>query len=289
MRIPGRPSISRAATALSIVAVAFPALAQDAGDDWDLGRDPARDAVIAAVTFDNFGIAVRCVDRRLSVLMSGMPPGRGERNLKMALGESGEADQTWISAGDGTTVFSLWPTSVANYLRQGGRLQVIAPQDDGPARRYVVDLPRSDAAVPAVLTACGETIPSEGQANGVASREDLTGLTWARRIEARFPFQNNGPTPEFGIVALSCVTDRGGYLKRCRIESEYPADGVFGRAAQLGAHQSGRVAVTEGDPAAVEGRRVVFVVRFGMVTDFNSDTPSRLRDRSRDGDEIAPR
>ena len=39
--------------------IATPATAQD---DWDLGRDPERKLTIAAVTYDNFGVAVRCMD-----------------------------------------------------------------------------------------------------------------------------------------------------------------------------------------------------------------------------------
>jgi hypothetical protein len=65
-------------TALLIAApVAAPA--QDPSEDWDFGADPARKLTIAAMTFENFGVAVRCMDENLSVVVSGLPVASGER------------------------------------------------------------------------------------------------------------------------------------------------------------------------------------------------------------------
>lgn len=147
--------------ALATAALATSASAQDDGD-WDLGRDPVKKAVVAAVTFDNFGVAVRCVDGRLSVLMSGIPPGKGERTFGLAMDDGPAMDTDWISAGDGSTVFNLWPTSTANLLRKGGRLRVTMPMPDGaPSRRLTVDLPASETSVATVFQACDRICPRQ--------------------------------------------------------------------------------------------------------------------------------
>lgn len=252
-------------------------MAQDS-DDWDLGRDPAQKAIVAAVSFDNFGVAARCVDGQLSVLMSGLSMARGEQKIGVSIGDEPAKDATWISTGDGT-LFSLWPTSTANTLREGGSLRITVPASGNqPARRYAFDLPKSEASVAAVFEACDRSLPrSRAEADAVPSSENLAGLRWVRRPEPRFPFRNEGRTYDFGIAAISCATDRDGYLRKCIVESEYPAGAGFGRAAQYAAHQSSRVEVIEGDASSVEDRKLNFVVRFGAITGLDLQRPpSRL-------------
>lgn len=62
------------------LAVALPAVAQDAARDWDLHRNTRTDAIMAYTVYDNgLGIAVRCVDGGYEAFLSGLPAaGAGE-------------------------------------------------------------------------------------------------------------------------------------------------------------------------------------------------------------------
>ena len=93
-------------TVLLILAamIATPAAAQD---DWDLGRDPGRKLTVAAVNFDNFGVAVRCVDDVMSVVVSGLPVERGARIIRHRIGDQPEVTGSWVSAGNGSAAFSI--------------------------------------------------------------------------------------------------------------------------------------------------------------------------------------
>lgn len=55
-----------------------PALAQDAGDDWDLTVDEAQGVTLATVGYSSGqALAVRCLNGDLDVLVSGLPPMEG--------------------------------------------------------------------------------------------------------------------------------------------------------------------------------------------------------------------
>lgn len=238
-----------------------------AGDDWDLGHDPARKLTMAAVTFDSFGVAVRCLDGTLSVLMSGLPPASGERLIAYGLDKPPHPSH-WISGTAGTTAFALWPRSVARDLSKGGQLTVDAT-DGELTRRYVVDIPGSETSIDSVLQACGRDPAAQTEA---PSGESFAGLRWDRQPQIMFPHRANS---DFALAALRCDVIASGHLRRCRIESEFPEGGGFGRAATLGAHQSGRVAPLEQE-ASPAGREVAFLVRYNLI-DPGFTIPSRLK------------
>lgn len=265
---------TRLLTSLLAFAVASPGWAQDA-DDWDYGEDPARKLAIAAVTFDTFGVAVRCVDGSFGVVLSGLPVGTGERSLGYRIGDEAERRTTWISGRDSTSAFSFWPRSVATQLSKGGRLAISVP-DGERTRRYAVDIPPSSAAVGKVFQACGRSLetPSETPPSG----EEFSGLRWARRPEVNFP---DRARYEQGVAAILCYARANGGLRDCQIESEFPEGSGFGRAATLGAHQSARVApAVTGE--SLEGRRLVFVARYKMEDAGSPPIPSRLPTRQED-------
>lgn len=106
-----------AATGLAIFLAAGPVTAQDAGEDWDFGQDPSRDLTIAAVTFDNFGVAVRCLDDTLSVVMSGVQASEGEQTVRFAMADKEEGGTSWIGSRNGTSLFSIWPEAIATDLQ----------------------------------------------------------------------------------------------------------------------------------------------------------------------------
>ena len=61
--------LTRAAALLLLLP--FPALAQDAGDDWDLRRE--RDLTVADAIFDSgLGVGVRCQDGGFGVVIVGL-------------------------------------------------------------------------------------------------------------------------------------------------------------------------------------------------------------------------
>ncbi|RZJ23772.1 MAG: hypothetical protein EON85_14835 [Brevundimonas sp.] len=258
----------------AILLTAVPVLAQDTGDDWDFGADPARDLTIAAMTFENFGVAVRCVDETLSVVVSGLPQGSGRRSLGWRIGDDPEVQTPWVSPRGSTSAFAVWPRSVATRLSQGGALE-IAARDGEAIRRYAINIPASDQAVGRVFEACGlnlrtpESTPPSG--------ESFAGLRWTRPPTPSFPSQMTAPST--GLAALQCIAHRDGTLRQCKVESEFPEGAGFGRAAVLGAHRTGRVAATERGQD-ISGRSVVFMVRYGQIEGgWIQPPPSRLPGR----------
>lgn len=262
------------ASVAALSVAASPVWSQDAGEDWDFGQDAGRDLAIAAVTFDNFGIAVRCLNDTLSVVVSGVQATEGEQVVRFAMADRAEGDTTWIAGPGGSSLFSIWPAAIAVQLQKGGRLSLGIP-DGERTRRTAVDLPPSPSAIGRVFSACGLTGPSEGpeQPDG----ESLNGLRWRSVPQPTFPSRTNAET---GIAALSCTTDNAGAPRGCRVQSEFPEGGGFGRAAVVGAHRTGRVMLADGASGPVGGRSIAFVVRYGLMAP-SLRMPSRLPDGTR--------
>jgi len=252
--------MKRVWTGLCVLAalIATPVAAQD---DWDLGRDPERKLTIAAVTYDNFGVAVRCMDDVMSVVVSGLPPGHGIRTIRHQLGDQPEMSGRWVSAGDrGAAAFSVWPASTAAYLSRGG-LWVLDVPDGERVRRISADIPASATAIGEVFSACGRTLSPESLA-GEPSRESFSGLRWIETPIPSFPTRTDAAG---GVTALTCTVTSRGRLRGCRIESEFPEGAGFGRAAVIAAHRDGKVAPIEpGSAVDMEGLKVSWFVRYNM-------------------------
>jgi hypothetical protein len=246
------------------------------GEDWDFGEDRARDLAIAAVTFENFGVAVRCMGDSLSVVLTGLPVDSGERPLRVQVGDGPEDASTWVSARDSTTAFAIWPRALATQLSRGGTLRVQAPDGD-QIRRYAVDLPPSPQSIGKVFQACGRDLRTDTAA---PAQESFGGLRWRNVPEIRFPGRAE---PQPGLAAIQCRVDANGGLRACNAESEFPEGAGFGRYAEMGAHRTGRVeAVVPGE--SIEGRSIVFIARYRMTRGAGfPPLPSRLPPR----DEIA--
>jgi hypothetical protein len=258
----------------SLLLVTGPAGAQENSDDWDFGQDASRNLTIAAVTFDNFGVAVRCMNDSLSVVVSGLPQDSGRRSLGWRMGDEPDQQTAWVSPPNSASAFSIWPRSVATSLSHGGALQ-IAARDGDSTRRYTVDIPPSGQAVGRVFEACGLSLTSPTTAP--PSGESFAGLRWARAPEPSFPSRNL--TYGAGLAALRCTAQANGSLRDCQVESEFPEGAGFGRAAVLGAHRTGRVAAIE-EGQSVAGRTIVFLTRYGQITGgWLEPPPSRLPNR----------
>lgn len=249
------------------------ATAQDA-DDWDYGEDPARRMAVAAVTFENFGVAVRCIDENLSVVLSGLPASSGERTLRYGMGDGAEADSRWISGRDSTAAFSIWPRAVGTDLSRGGRLSLDVP-DGERRRRFAVDLPPSTTSVARVFRACGHELPAVGD-NDAPDGDSLAGIVWVRSPEINFPSRARY---EGGLAAINCTLRANGRLRDCTIESEFPEGSGFGRAATLGAHQTAQVGLAPGASGGMDGRKIAFVSRYSSYEAVTAPPPSRLPGR----------
>jgi|APAra7269097235_1048549.scaffolds.fasta_scaffold00282_22 hypothetical protein len=269
-----RKSLWRTIGMACMALAAVPALAQDAGEDWDFGRDESRNLSIAAVTFQNFGVAVRCANDRLSVVVSGLPAGSGRRSLGWSLNGAADRTSQWVSARNSTSAFAVWPRSVATDLSHGGRLNV-SIADGSRVRRYEVDIPASNQAVGRVFEACGLSLTTP--ADVAPSGESFVGLRWDRAPRPSLP--NRSESFEAGLAGIQCTVQADGSLRGCRAESEFPENGGFGRAAVLGAHRSGRVSpIVQGE--SIAGRTISFVTNYGQLEgNYMESPPSRLPGR----------
>lgn len=263
-----------ASAAILLLLSANGSAAQVAADDWDLGVDPSRNLTAAAVTFDRFGVAVRCADGSLSVVMAGLPVASGQRRLLYSMDGRPEAETLWVSGPDSTSAFAVWPRSFARAMSRGGRLSVAA-LDGQTTRRYVVDLPPSANSIGQVFQACGHDLVPSGN-NEAPSGEDFAGLRWAQRPQVSFP---DRARHEQGLAAVLCRVRQDGGLRDCTVESEFPEGSGFGRAATLGAHRTARVETADGSAGDLEGRRISFVTRYGMAGPGLTPPPSRLPNR----------
>ena len=262
--------------------IATPAAAQD---DWDLGRDPGRRLTVAAVNFDSFGVAVRCVDDVMSVVVSGLPVERRARIIRHRIGDQPEMTGSWVSAGDGSAAFSIWPAATAAYLSRGGRWVLEVP-DGEKIRRISADLPASPSAIGEVFAACGRTLTPTSLVDE-PSQEEFGILRWVRMPDVSVPSrggieaESGSRAEEAAMAALSCTVTARGALRACRVESEFPEGSGFGRAAVIRAHREGRVGPEDPDSTvSMEGQRVCWVIRFNMEREIPlptvpSDIPSQ--------------
>lgn len=266
------PPVKPLASLPFLLGLAAPALSQDLPPDWDLARDDRRQIVVASISYDNgIGIAARCMRGSFELLLLGLPEARGRdpvRNLQVAFQDEDFRDYSWAVSESRTTVFSDLPAPFARRLREGGRLQIRVPAErDAQARRYVLELPESPAAVEAALNACGRQLQDsrDRDMDGVVA-ESLAAykLVWVEQPRPRYPIDAQ---LEWASVSLTCVVlDEQGRIGDCIIESEHPGGFDFGKQAVRGAMR-GRVGLTEDSPpgAPFVGRRVTFRVQFRLA------------------------
>jgi len=247
---------------------ASPAVAQDAGDGWDLIVDESQNMTLAVVGYSSGQtLAVRCRDGDLELLLSGLPPLETlTRYVEAAYSDGRVEAGLWFTSGEGSLVFSPAPHLDARRLRQGGPLQLsvaILPDPEAPLRRYALDLPSDSANLDHVLADCGASRPD--------ARDDL--VRWSIPRGEGVVFWTRQPTPHYpqaaisvrsGLVVLSCVTVGDGRLDSCRVEREAQHRRYgFGESA-LKSMRDARVApAAEGGPPA--GRLLITTIRFQIA------------------------
>lgn len=248
--------------ALAGLLAAAPAAAQDAAaGDWDLHRDG--EVVLAFTTYDSgLAIAFRCRDDAFAAVAAGLPASREARRRLVLRFQDGEPyPSMWTNTTDDTVAVADYPAPLARELRQGGTFRLTIPDGAGDGRdlTHVVELPPSNAAIDAALTACGRPLvdPRDALLAAVEGEGLSGGATWARRPRVEFPETRYAA----GSAVLSCLAWADGRLTDCVVESEHPHDGGFGEAALRGARRA-RVALP-GD-AGPGPHRVGFYVNFRL-------------------------
>lgn len=248
-------------SALAALVAALPASAQTAEDDWDLTREGR--TTMAFIAFnEGVGVAVRCRNQGLDLVLVGLPPAstdRDSRTLEIGLGSAAPFETRWMVGEPSTAATALVPAYLARTLREGGLFRVIVPAE-GEQRRaeYRLPLPRSVAAVNDVLTACRTPLQDDRDeaARAAFAADDLV-LDWVRRPAPLYPDRAVTAGIRNGMAHLSCLPRPDGRLEECRIESEYPAEADFGHSA-VRSMRDARVSGESLDPT----RPIFFTIRF---------------------------
>ena len=250
-----------------LLTLSGPALAQDAADDWEMIRQPEKKAIFAYVpTTTGLTIGFRCVDQVYAALITGLPQApRSARTRTLAIKvNDGEADDTrWNVATDRTAALADYPAPLARELREGGAISIIVPGGGGGGRnlRYDLTLPASSAAIDETLTACGRVLedPRDALLPEITESGLPDGVTWARPPRGTYPRNNYAE----GYAVVTCVVQPNGDVRQCEVESEFPADGGFGRNA-LRATDAARIVSPGETPGQYAPRMIGFRVNYKL-------------------------
>lgn len=273
----------RSLPALAALAVAGSALAQDAGDDWDPHTDPEIRMTMASVNFGHLGIAVRCHDGGLDVVLTGLPPTEEPRReiLLKFPDEETPSPTHWNVGMDRTIAVSERPAGFAREVRKGGRLDVVIPggAEGGRNLRYALDLPSQHAVLDGVLTTCNKPLddPRDAELKALGDTGLPGGIGWARPPRPQYPSRD--PVYERGFAVVTCLSEAGGGLRGCEVETEHPRNGGFGEAT-LTATRRARLSNTVNPGEPIPTRLIQFRASYNMESHadahIRSTTGSRI-------------
>lgn len=262
--------MTRGAVIAGVLALAAPAFAQEAENDWDIVVDESRQMTLAVAAYSSGQtIAVRCRHVELEVLISGLPPFEGlNRRVEAAFSDGRVEGANWFTGGDGSLVFSPVPRIDARRLRQGGALQLsvaVAPEPESPLRRYAFDLPARSANLDQVLDACGAAQPDPREAMVRWTPPESATNFWRRMPTPEFPEAAAAAGLDSGAVAFSCVVAEAGRLTDCRVERESAHRRYgFGQSALRALRDASVILAEEGGPEP--GQLIVMVFRFQIAS-----------------------
>lgn len=251
------PVTGAALCAVIGMALSGPALAQDAGDDWDLREDPARKLTLATLEFEGAPtLAVRCLDGDLAVMATRLPaPLPAANAMEMTAGDRSPG-LSWRPIGDGRTAWHAAPDIAARDLRRGGAVVLRALGDDGRLRRFEFSAPARSTNVGRVLQACGRAVSDP---RDDLRRLDPRDITWVQRGQPQFPQAASAQGIKTGEAVMSCRVNGMGGLDDCRLESETPTSVGFGAAA-LQSREGARLALADG--SSPDGALIILTTRF---------------------------
>jgi hypothetical protein len=232
-------------------------------DDWDMIRDPAKKTVAAYVSLDSgVSVILRCTNKVYDALVAGLPGALGDtRVLHLSYGDHSHPE-TWNVATSPTVAMSALPAPFARKLRDGGMLSIMTPDGAGPGRNLThhLHLPASSTAVDETLTACEKPLedPRDALLPDLGEGGLSAGVTWERPPRPNYPALARYSA---GFAMLSCMALPDGRVNDCVVESEFPADGGFGRAT-LSSVRDARLKASDGAP--ITPRLIVFRTNFMM-------------------------
>ncbi len=246
------------------VATAAPAAVQNS-DGWTVTE--ASGALIASASYESGqSFVVRCRDRRLDVMMTGVPVEAGSRSRWLEWTSVGgdRQRQTWLNLSDTPMVFAGRPVHVARILRKGGPVSIrVLPTDETPrAHRYDLPLPSDGDGVDQVLAACKVRLddPRDDlvEVDPPFERPGVFPGIWERMATPDYP--NTAMSAGAGEVLFSCVVAEAGRLRDCRVEQETPPRVGFGQAT-LAALPSARLRL---GPGVEPGRLMMARMRYRL-------------------------
>lgn len=246
--------------AILAMALASPVIAQDSDEDWDLKEDPQQQLTMATLNFGSNQLALRCRAGALDFLLTGVPPtDAATRTVRVSAGPIHTEHQVWLAWPGQPIISSGEPGRLARQLRAGGELDVRLEATETGERphRYRLPVPTSTMSVDRVLTACSVPLADDWD---LLPRTEPGLIVWASSPRPDYPPLAMDRGMESGEARLVCLVAAGGALDQCRILSEFPAGGGFGRSAQRSAERA-RLGLPE-DETTVIGNVVSFTVRF---------------------------
>lgn len=255
----------KALAPIAMIACAGAALAQDAGDDWDIVRQPDQDMVFTYLeTSTGLTVAFRCMGGAYGAVIAGLPEAPADvtvRTLEFKVRDGQPHDTRWSVATDRTGAIADYPASLARDLRDGGAVSILVRNGGGPGRnvRYNLDLPASANNINETLTECERplTDPRDALLPEIGEGGLPDGVTWDRAPRPTFPRTRIAG----GFAVISCMAQADGRLQQCQVESEFPLEAGFGASA-LRAANDARVLSPNETPGAYTPRIVGFRVNY---------------------------
>lgn len=245
---------------LAGAALALPASAQEASEDWDLTTNAEQQLTLATLDFGDNVLALRCSAGALDLLVTGAPVSTGtSRKVRVSAGAITAEEQVWIAQAGQPVLGADEPARLARQLRPGGQLDVrIEPETEAERpHRFRLTVPASANAVNAVLTACGQPLD---EPRDLLMRVSHPGLNWEQPPQPQFPMMAANAGVESGAVRLSCIIAPDWTTQDCRVDLETPTGFGFGDSALAAARQA-KVA-PPADGIDTRGRLTRFSTRF---------------------------
>lgn len=173
----------------------------------------------------------RCTDgRTFDVGMTlGQPVSQSHVAVSFTLGDTDFPEQRWRLSQDGAVVFARQPLRLAWTLIDREPASVELHPDEGPAHRYELAAPSSEAALAAVLAACGQPVSSP-----FVDGARITNPDWVARPSgsdlARLYPRDAARNRITGSAVLECRVAANGQVEDCIVLSEEPEGMGFGAA-----------------------------------------------------------
>ena len=221
-------SLTPYGAALLLLAIAGPLQAQT----WTPVAEAPRNVVAVSAEWPS-GVQTiaRCTrEDSLDVAMTlGRPVSQAHVAVSVTLGDTDFPEQRWRLSQDGAVIFARQPLRLAWTLIDQGPASIELRPDEGPAHRYELAAPSGEAALSAVLTACGQPVSSP-----FVDGARITNPDWVARPSgsdlARLYPREAARNRISGSAVLECRVAVNGQVEDCIVLSEEPDGMGFGAA-----------------------------------------------------------